>query len=275
MELTEPGLRVKNAEKMQQSKRASGEEMRPAVSVIMPVYNGEKYIARAVQSVYAQDVPLELIVIDDGSVDGTREALIPWENRPDFVYIKNERNLGAAGSRNRGVSVAKGRYVAFLDADDWWAEEKLVKQIRRMEEENAVISCTARELMTPEGNLTGRVIPVRETITYRQLLHQNSINCSSVVVRSDVIKQYRMEHEDSHEDYILWLQILGKYQKACGVNEPLLKYRLSSSGKSGNKLKSAKMTYRVYRYSGFGLVRSAWYFCCYAVHGVWKYLRAR
>ena len=103
MELTEPGLRVKNAEKMQQSKRASGEEMRPAVSVIMPVYNGEKYIAQAVQSVYAQNIPLELIVIDDGSVDGTREALIPWENRPDFVYIKNERNLGAAGSRTRGV----------------------------------------------------------------------------------------------------------------------------------------------------------------------------
>ena len=109
MEFTEPGLRVKNAEKMQQSKRASGEEMRPAVSVIMPVYNGEKYIAQAVQSVYAQNIPLELIVIDDGSVDGTWEALIPWENRPDFVYIKNERNLGAAGSRNRGVSVAKGR----------------------------------------------------------------------------------------------------------------------------------------------------------------------
>lgn len=88
MEFTEPGLRVKNAEKMQQSKRASGEEMRPAVSVIMPVYNGEKYIAQAVQSVYAQNIPLELIVIDDGSVDGTWEALIPWENRPDFVYIK-------------------------------------------------------------------------------------------------------------------------------------------------------------------------------------------
>ena len=65
MELTEPGLRVKNAEKMQQSKRASGEEIRPAVSVIMPVYNGEKYIAQAVQSVYAQNIPLELIVIDD------------------------------------------------------------------------------------------------------------------------------------------------------------------------------------------------------------------
>lgn len=109
-----------------QNTNTKGEAGRtPQISVIMPVYNGEKYIARAVQSVYAQDVPLELIIIDDGSVDGTREALIPWENRPDFVYIKNERNLGAAGSRNRGVSVAKGRYVAFLDADDWWEEGKL------------------------------------------------------------------------------------------------------------------------------------------------------
>ena len=81
----------------------------PLVSVIMPVYNGEKYIIQAVQSVYAQNVPLELIVIDDGSTDGTRVALSPWENRPNFHYVKNEHNLGAAGSRNRGVSMAKGK----------------------------------------------------------------------------------------------------------------------------------------------------------------------
>ena len=122
----------------------------PQISVIMPVYNGEKYIARAVQSVYAQDVPLELIVIDDGSVDGTWEVLIPWENRPDFVYIKNERNLGAAGSRNRGVSVAKGRYVAFLDADDWWEEGKLAAQLAALEMTGDVICSTGRDLMNPD-----------------------------------------------------------------------------------------------------------------------------
>ena len=165
--------------------------------------------------------------------------------------------------------------MAFLDADDWWEDNKLVKQIHLIEETQTVLCCTARELMTPDGKLTGRVIPVKETITYRQLLHHNSINCSSVLIRREVIQQYPMEHEDSHEDYILWLRILRKYQRACGLNEPLLKYRLSSSGKSGNKLKSAGMTYRAYRYSGFGRIRSSWYFCCYAVHGVWKYLRAR
>ena len=182
--------------------------------------------------------------------------------------------MGAAESRNLGIQMARGRYVAFLDADDWWEEDKLVKQIQRMEETDTVLCCTARELLTPDGKRTGRVIPVTETVTYRQMLHHNSINCSSVLIRSEVIRQYRMEHDDSHEDYILWLQILARYQKACGLNEPLLKYRLSSGGKSGNKLKSARMTYRVYRYSGFGRVRSLWYFCCYALHGVWKYSKA-
>ena len=107
------------------------------------------------------------------------------------------------------------------------------------------------------------------------MLHQNWINCSSAVMKTEIAKEFPMEHEEGHEDYILWLQILSKYQKACGLNEPLLKYRLSSGGKSGNKLKSAGMTYHAYRYSGFGRVRSAWYFCCYAVHGIWKYFRAR
>ena len=80
-----------------------------------------------------------------------------------------------------------------------------------------------------------------------------------------------MEHEDSHEDYIMWLKILQKYKTACGINEPLLNYRLSNTGKSGSKLKSAKMTFKVYRYMGFGIIKSLICFCSYAVHGVLKY----
>ena len=249
--------------------------VKPIVSVVMPAYHCEATINKAIESVLKQQVELELIIINDCSGDGLDRIMESYADNPVIIYVKNERNLGAAKSRNKGIAMAKGRYVAFLDADDWWTEDKLKKQISQMEESGAVLCCTARELVTPDGKLTGRVIPVKKEITYRQLLHQNSINCSSVLVKTEVIQQYEMEHEDSHEDYILWLQILRKYQRACGLNEPLLKYRLSSSGKSGNKLKSAGMTYLVYRYSGFGRVRSAWYFCCYAVHGVWKYLRAR
>lgn len=247
----------------------------PIVSVIMPAYHCEATIEKAIDSVLRQKVELELIVINDCSGDGLDRIMESYAENPVILYVRNEKNMGAAQSRNRGVALARGKYVAFLDADDWWEEDKLVKQITRLEETQTVLCCTARELVTPDGKQTGRVIPVKDIITYRQLLHHNSINCSSVLIRSEVLRQYPMEHEDSHEDYILWLRILGKYQKACGLNEPLLKYRLSSSGKSGNKLKSARMTYRAYRYSGFGKIRSGWYFCCYAVHGVWKYLRAR
>ena len=76
---------------------------KPLVSVIMPVYNGEKYIRKAVESVYEQGVSLELLVIDDGSTDHTEEVLSAYEGREDFRYIKNQQNMGAAGSRNRGV----------------------------------------------------------------------------------------------------------------------------------------------------------------------------
>ena len=93
----------------------------PEVSVVMPVYNGEKYIRQAIESVFIQDVSLELLVIDDGSWDGTAGILKEYEGRENFRYFRNSSNLGAAGSRNRGVREARGRYIAFLDADDWWA----------------------------------------------------------------------------------------------------------------------------------------------------------
>ena len=81
-----------------------------------------------------------------------------------------------------------------------------------------------------------------------------------------------MSNAESHEDYITWLRVLRAHGSACGVNEPLLQYRLSNTGKSGSKLKSAKMTFMVYRRMGFGIGKSILCFCSYAIHGVSKYL---
>lgn len=175
---------------------------------------------------------------------------------------------------NGGVQLAQGEYVAFLDSDDYWTPDKLRKQLACIQQSGAVLCCTARELLSPSGIPTGRIIPVRTTITYRQLLRHNCINCSSVLLRADVARDFPMEHEDSHEDYITWLKILRQYGFAVGVNEPLLKYRLSTTGKSGNKIQSAKMTFRVYRYLGFGIAKSLLCFLSYAIHGTAKYLRS-
>ena len=248
---------------------------KPLISVIMPAYNCGATIAEAIDSALAQDVPLEVIVVNDCSPEDLDGVMAAYENTPAVRYVKNEKNMGAAQSRNRGVRLAQGEYVAFLDSDDAWEKGKLTKQLAALKKSGAVLCCTARQLLTADGAPTGRVLPVKEEIPYRELLKHNSITCSSVVLRRDVAREFPMDHEDSHEDYIMWLRITEKYGSACGVNEPLVQYRLSNTGKSGSKLKSAKMTFKVYRYMGFGMGKSLACFCSYAFHGVKKYALSR
>lgn len=246
-------------------------EKTPLVSVVIPAYRCADTIQKAVDSALGQDVDLEVLVLNDCSPDDLDAVMEKYQKVPQVRYIHNPENLGAADTRNWGIARARGRYIAFLDADDWWDAGKLKKQLKKMEQEKAVLCSTARELVSPDGRLTGRVIPVREHISYRSLLLHNCINCSSVLIRTDVAREFRMEHEDSHEDYILWMRILKKYGHAAAVNEPLLKYRLTQNGKSGSKLQSARMTYLAYRYAGFGVSSSCLLFAAYAVNGVLKY----
>lgn len=246
---------------------------KPVVSVIMPAYNCEKFIAKAIESVLVQNVSLELIILNDCATDGTERVIQQYLSDQRIRYVKNDRNMGVARTRNEGVRMAIGEYVAFLDSDDWWEREKLSKQLALIKKEKKVLCSTGRELVDINGKLTGREIPVKETISYSMMLKQNWINCSSVLLKRKVAEEFPMEHEDSHEDYITWLKILQKYQYACAINEPLLKYRLSSQGKSGSKLKSAKMTFKVYQYMGFSWWKSIGCFICYAWNGVRKYIR--
>lgn len=247
------------------------------VSVVMPVYNGASVIRQAIDSVAVQDVALELIVVDDCSTDDTAlivsECCKLWDTLSDkrLIYIKNKENMGAAASRNTGAAMAKAPWVAFLDADDWWTPDKLFRQMRLLEMTDCVLCCTGRELVNAKGESLNKVIHVKKHLVYKDLLYHNSITCSSVVVKTEVIRQFPMCYEDSHEDYITWLKILKKYEKACAVDAPLVKYRMSEGSKSGNKLKSAKMTFMVYRYMGFNMVQSVLMFISYAVHGVLKY----
>lgn len=247
-------------------------KMNPLVSVIIPVYSGSHLLARAIDSALGQDIPLEILVVNDASPEDVDAVMAAYQGNDSVVYLKNPRNLGAAESRNRGVAQARGKYVAFLDADDYWLEGKLAQQLELLERTGLVLCATARELIRTDGSETGRVIPVPETISYKSLLKHNCITCSSVVMRREAALEFPMHHaKDSHEDYILWLEVLRKYGKACGINRPLVRYTVSDQGKSGSKLHSAAMTWRVYRYMGFGPVKSALCFCSYALHGVWKH----
>ena len=154
------------------------------VSVVMPAYNCEKYIAKAIDSVLEQKVNLELIIINDCSKDNVDDVVNKYIDDPRVKYIHNKENLGVARSRNKGVYMAEGRYIAFLDSDDWWTSDKLEKQLKLMDETDAVMSSTARELMTASGESTGRIIEVPKKVGYKKLLYGNIINCSSVMIRS-------------------------------------------------------------------------------------------
>lgn len=244
----------------------------PMVSVVIPAYRCAETLPLSIDSALAQDVPVEVLVIDDSPDAPVASVMEQYKNDPRVVYLSNEHNMGAAATRNRGIGIARAPFVAFLDADDIWRKGKLKKQLDALECTGYVLCCTARELMTPEGVFTGKIIPVRKDISYKDLLKHNCINCSSVLIRTDVIRKYPMGNEDSHEDYITWLRVLRDHGNACGIDEPLLQYRLSNTGKSGSKLKSARMTFMVYRYMGFSVGKSILCFCSYAIHGVMKYV---
>ena len=242
------------------------------VSVVIPSYNSGRTIQQAVESALGQSVQVEVIIVDDGSQDDTENVLDAYRDDSRVRIIRNEYNMGVAASRNRGVKEAACPYVAFLDSDDIWLPGKLEKQLELMDRTQAVLCSTARELISETGERTGRVIQVPESVTYRQLLRGNVINCSSVLVDRQAILKYPMGNDNIHEDYICWLQMLREYGTAVAVNEPLILYRQTRNSKSGSKLSSARKTFAVYRKMGYGLVRSCVYFVCYAVNGVIKYL---
>lgn len=119
------------------------------ISVVIPSYNGAETLFQAIDSVLCQTTktPLEILVIDDHSTDDTMEKMGRYGENDRVRYIRNETNKGASASRNHGVQLAKGDYIAFLDADDYWDPEKLEKQEKALAKTGDVLCCTGRELI--------------------------------------------------------------------------------------------------------------------------------
>lgn len=258
----------------------SHQNIHPIVSVIIPAYNSEKTLEEAIASVVLQDVAVELILIDNASTDHTADVMLycqcKWKSpQISWKVIHCTKNFGAAAARNLGVEEATAPYIAFLDSDDWWAEGKLKQQLKLLHETRGIICSTAREFATPVGKLTGHIVPVKQVITYRDLLHDNAINCSSVLITADVAKEFPMKYDAYHEDYITWLRILKKYKVAYGINEPLLKYRYWTGSKSSNKWKSMKKHYCSLRCVGIHPLKALWYSGFYVMKGIHKYWRIR
>ncbi|MGM8213831.1 glycosyltransferase family 2 protein [Virgibacillus sp. W0430] len=253
--------------------RYSINELEDLVSVIMPAYNSERFIKNAIISVLDQTYSnIELIVIDDGSKDNTAEIIQQMSKQdPRIQFIKNEVNLGVSESRNKGIHVASGDWIAFLDSDDIWEKSKIERQMKYADEASAEFLFTGSSYISESDIPYRGIFEIPNQVSYKELLSQNVITCSSVLLKKHFFDQIKMEKDEMHEDYAVWLRVLKTGVVAHGINEPLLIYRISRNSKSGNKLKTIKMTYKVYRFLGIDPFRATYYMTSHVLKSIWKY----
>jgi glycosyltransferase involved in cell wall biosynthesis len=207
------------------------------VSVIIPVYNGERFIRRAVDSILKQTYPVsQIIVVDDGSKDPTRE--IVEKEYAGRVTLIRQQNGGPAKARNAGLRVATGEFIAFLDADDWWEPAKVETQIRVLREHpEAVGNYTGLRVMTDDGVHLSDLKPVDHTTLWQTLRWCNpGVPPSSALLRRSALDELGTafdERQMGTEDWNLWFRLITK-GSFCVCPEPLTDYRSSSGGLSGD-----------------------------------------
>jgi teichuronic acid biosynthesis glycosyltransferase TuaG len=255
----------------------AGDGSGPSVSVVIPAYECAGFIESTVQSVLGQVYqPFEVLVVVDPSLDGTEKAVARLaENNPQVTPVYNKKALGLAGSRNLGILLAKGEYIAFLDADDLWLPEKLGRQMEIMRKNgDYALCCTSYVFMSPSGQPIARSYHVDGPIGFRDMLRENKIGTSTCLLKSEVAKMYQMDDSYFHEDYVYWLSIMRDGHLAYGIDEPLMRYRILPKSRSRNKILTARHRWMVYRrFMCMNLFESLYYWAWYAVRALRKYSR--
>lgn len=236
------------------------------VSIITPAYNCKKTILETYESIKNQSFSnWEWIVVEDCSTDGSFDYIKEITNGDKRVtLLRNEKNCGTAISRNKAIDVAKGRFIAFLDADDMWKKDKLEHQIAFMKDNNYSFTYTNYEVVFPNGTIK-KYKPKKDVANYKSLLGSNYVGTLTVIYDSSILgKKYMPTDCNKREDHCAWLDLTRDGTLGYCLNEDLARYRVDSRSLSGAKLKLIKHQYRVYRrHEGFGIIRSLWYlFLC-------------
>lgn len=219
------------------------------VSIIMPSFNTGEYITETIESVLAQSYNnWELIIVDDCSSDNTDEIIRMYLLDDRIRYLKNEKNRGAAFSRNKALREAKGKWIAFLDSDDLWMNEKLEKQIKFMQSNGYSFSYTNYIEIDDQSKSDGRMVTGPKQITKTGMYHYCWPGCLTVMYDSERIGLIQIEDIKKNNDYAMWLKIC-KTEDCYLLDEVLAKYRKgrSSSISSQNWLALIGWHYKLFR----------------------------
>ncbi|MEB2777508.1 glycosyltransferase family 2 protein [Algoriphagus sp. D3-2-R+10] len=241
------------------------------VSIITPVHNAYSHIEDTIQSVLNQTfIDWELILIDDYSSDNGIHILNKYEEMDARIHLyKNPNNLGAALSRNKGIEIAQGRFIAFLDSDDLWEPNKLEVQVKFMLESNHAFTFSGYLKFREQTIIGEHEVPHR--VNHKELLKTCSIGCLTAMYDTDQLGKVYMPVISRRQDFALWLKILKMIPYAYGINQPLARYRLRNDSISGNKFLAAKYQWRVYReFEHLNFFEACYYFSHYTFFGVLK-----
>lgn len=246
----------------------------PLVSVIIPNYNSGKLIDTCLKSVLDQTMnDIDIFVIDDGSSDKSDEIIEDYCSKYSNIYLlRTEGRAGPAKARNIGLACAEGRFIAFLDADDYWQSDKLRIQLDSMIAQGAPISCTAVKVVDERDKVCGTRYPLSK-ISYKDLI-RSTVVTSSVMIDRQIVGDFIMPDIMRRQDLALWLKVVRENGLMLGIQEVLGCYRVHEGSFSRNKLVSAQYTWKVlYEIEKLPFLRALYYYSFYALKGAYARVR--
>lgn len=244
------------------------------ISIITPSYNSAQYIAETIDSVLNQSYEnWEMIIIDDVSTDISPQIVRDYSAKdPRIKLVQSDVNQGPAISRNIGIKVAEGRYIAFLDSDDTWNKDKLQLQYEILKDTDIALSYCSYECIDENSTPLNKIIRAKNKISYSDMLNFNHIGCLTAIYDTNIIGKVYFRNI-GHEDYILWLDIIRKGYKTAGIDKVLANYRIRSGSVSNNKLKMTLYQWNIYRnIEKLNIIKASYHFIRYSINGINKLL---
>ena len=247
--------------------------MKPLVSIITPVYNSDQFIKKMIMSVKKQTFKnWELILIDDCSKDNSLKILNYYKNSKIKVF-KNKKNIGAGLSRNLGIKKAKGRYITFIDSDDYWHKNYLQKTLNFLRKNNYHFVFSSYYWVGVNGSKKG-IFKVPKKVSYNYILRTNPISCLTRMYDKSRLGLIRSPKLKIRQDYVFCLKILKKIDFAYGLDVPLAYRRLRPNSLSNNKFTSAIYQFRVYyEIEKLGLIKSFYFLLNWFILGLLKHIK--